>query len=162
MCAFSFTVTKILPHSSHIKKIVLFLCVYSFCLLFMNSEGKYTPTKIKRNTQLNHIFILKKSTFCGILYSMKWRLTQSASTTRKRFLLSEVVFFSPLYFVCKCLWSVYADGIVWLQPQCSKVRLCSPWESEQRAVDQQCFAEYLVTIKTAETKWPFDGNKKIE
>lgn len=87
-----------------------------------------------------------------------WYRTRRHS--RQHFPLSEVLFFSSLYFVYKCLWSVYADGIVRLQPRCSKVRLYSPQESGQRAVDQQCCAGNLLTIKIAENKMAFWREQK--
>lgn len=79
---------------------------------------------------------------------------------RKGILLSEVVFFQPYTFsvsVCEAFMLMELYGCRRAAP---KVRLYSRRESEQRGADQRCFAEYLVTIKTAENKMAFWWEQK--
>lgn len=61
---------------------------------------------------------------------------------------TEVVFFSPVYFVCKCFWGIYADGMVWLELRTvlqSEIA-CSTGVRAQSG--SSSFAEYLASINT--------------
>lgn len=107
---------------------VLFHLLLSLTSYVCFSSTRKANTHLKKNRKMysNHIFKPKLHNFESLSSIKNRGWNNSRARAENAALLCGVVFFLPLYFVRKCLWSIYADGIVRLHPRYSRVRLYSP------------------------------------